>query len=48
MSLLRHNQADAAQIFDTSGPEKTGKTSFEVGKSLHVPSSPVRWRTSSA
>lgn len=37
VSLLRHSQADVAQLFATSGPEKTGKTTFELGKSLRVP-----------
>jgi len=37
VSLLRHSQADVAQLFATSGPEKTGKTAFEEGKALPVP-----------
>jgi flavin reductase (DIM6/NTAB) family NADH-FMN oxidoreductase RutF len=37
VSLLRDSQADVAQLFATSGPEKTGKTGFEQGKALHVP-----------
>ena len=37
VSLLRHNQAEIATLFATTGPEKTGKTEFEQGKALHVP-----------
>ena len=37
VSLLRQTQADVAALFATKGPEKTGKTSFEQGKALHVP-----------
>jgi flavin reductase (DIM6/NTAB) family NADH-FMN oxidoreductase RutF len=37
VSLLRQTQADVASLFATKGPEKTGKTSFEQGKALHVP-----------
>ena len=37
VSLLRHNQAEVAALFATTGPEKTGKTTFEQGKALHVP-----------
>ena len=37
VSLLRTNQADLAALFATRGPEKTGKTTFEQGKALHVP-----------
>jgi len=37
VSLLRDSQADVAQLFATSGPEKTGKTVFEDGKALRVP-----------
>jgi flavin reductase ActVB len=37
VSLLRHTQAEVAALFATKGPEKTGKTTFEQGKALHVP-----------
>ena len=37
MSLLRDTQADVATLFATTGPEKTGKTQFEPGTTLHVP-----------
>jgi flavin reductase (DIM6/NTAB) family NADH-FMN oxidoreductase RutF len=37
VSLLRDTQADVASLFASKGPEKTGKTQFEAGKSLQVP-----------
>jgi flavin reductase (DIM6/NTAB) family NADH-FMN oxidoreductase RutF len=37
VSLLQPSQADIAALFATSGPEKTGKTSFQPGRALHVP-----------
>jgi flavin reductase (DIM6/NTAB) family NADH-FMN oxidoreductase RutF len=37
VSLLQQSQADIAALFATSGPEKTGKTSFQPGRALHVP-----------
>lgn len=37
VSLLQRDQADVAALFARSGPERTGKTSFEPGKALHVP-----------
>jgi flavin reductase (DIM6/NTAB) family NADH-FMN oxidoreductase RutF len=37
VSLLRHSQAEVAGLFAGKGPEKTGKTNFEEGVSLHVP-----------
>jgi len=37
VSLLRDTQAAVGQLFATSGPEKTGKTSFEQGRALRVP-----------
>jgi flavin reductase ActVB len=37
VSLLRHSQAHVASLFATKGPEKTDSTSFEEGKTLHVP-----------
>jgi flavin reductase (DIM6/NTAB) family NADH-FMN oxidoreductase RutF len=37
VSLLRDTQAAVATLFATTGPEKTGKTTFEPGTTLHVP-----------
>jgi flavin reductase ActVB len=37
VSLLRDSQAEVASLFATKGPEKTGKTRFEEGRTLHVP-----------
>jgi flavin reductase ActVB len=37
VSLLRHSQASVASLFATKGSQKTGKTQFEEGKTLHVP-----------
>jgi flavin reductase ActVB len=37
VSLLKDAQAQVAALFATRGSEKTGKTSFEEGKTLHVP-----------
>jgi flavin reductase (DIM6/NTAB) family NADH-FMN oxidoreductase RutF len=37
VSLLRDTQVDVAALFAGKGPEKTGKTVFEEGTSLHVP-----------
>ncbi|TME35200.1 MAG: flavin reductase family protein [Chloroflexi bacterium] len=37
VSLLQQSQTDIAALFATSGPEKTGKTTFEPGRALHVP-----------
>jgi flavin reductase (DIM6/NTAB) family NADH-FMN oxidoreductase RutF len=37
VSLLTGSQAPVAALFATRGPQKTGKTSFQEGKTLHVP-----------
>src|ERR671936_1262272 len=37
VSLLHAGQDAIAALFATKGADKTGKTSFEQGKSLHVP-----------
>jgi flavin reductase (DIM6/NTAB) family NADH-FMN oxidoreductase RutF len=37
VSLLKDSQAQVASLFATRGSEKTGKTTFEEGKTLHVP-----------
>lgn len=37
VSLLRETQADVADLFARKGPEKTGKTAFTEGTTLHVP-----------
>ena len=37
VSLLKDTQATIASLFATRGSEKTGKTTFEEGKTLHVP-----------
>jgi flavin reductase (DIM6/NTAB) family NADH-FMN oxidoreductase RutF len=37
VSLLRDTQAGVASLFATRGSEKTGKTTFVEGKTLHVP-----------
>lgn len=37
VTLLKDTQAHVAALFATRGSEKTGKTTFEEGKTLHVP-----------
>src|SRR5689334_14164723 len=37
VSLLRDSQSGVASLFATRGSEKTGKTTFVEGKTLHVP-----------
>jgi flavin reductase (DIM6/NTAB) family NADH-FMN oxidoreductase RutF len=37
VSLLRQSQAEVAALFASKGPEKTGKTAFQEGATLHVP-----------
>src|SRR5438270_10796853 len=37
VSLLRDAQANVPALFATRGSEKTGKTTFVEGKTLHVP-----------
>ena len=37
VSLLKGHQAEVASLFATRGSEKTGKTTFQEGKTLHVP-----------
>ena len=37
VSLLKDTQATIASLFATRGSEKTGKTTFQEGKTLHVP-----------
>jgi flavin reductase (NADH) len=37
VSLLRDSQAEVAALFAGKGPEKTGKTNFDEGTTLHVP-----------